>query len=225
MNNTLIVLTPGQSTNSDMVPLLLEHLPAERVVYSGLLDGLPLVQIVQQYSAVAGEYVIPVNLNDGSKRMLSAARIKRGLQQRIDMLEDAGYELILLLSSEKFSGLTARRATLLEPERIVPPLVEAIVEGHHVGIMLSQDGAKEQRVGKWKNLSHPPCFAVASPENSDENRLIDAALSLQEQGADVVVLDSMGYQRRHRDFLQKLLGIPVLLPNVLVARLAAELLL
>lgn len=225
MNNTLVTLTPGQSTNSDIVPLLLEHLPADRIVHSGLLDGLTPEQIEQQYGAVAAENVMSIHLNDGSKLLLSAACIERGLQQRIAQLERSGYEIILLLSSEKFSGLTTRHATLLEPDRIVPPLVEAIVEGHQVGIMLPQDGLKERLAGKWKNLSYPPCFAVASPEHPDEERLIDAALSLQEQGADVVVLDSIGYQQRHRDFLQKLLGIPVLLPNVLVARLAAELLL
>ncbi len=225
MNNTLVTLTPGQSTNSDIVPLLLEHLPADRIVHSGLLDGLTLAQIEQLYGAVAAENVMAIRLNDGSQLLLSAACIERGLQQRIDRLEESGYEIILLLSSEKFSGLTTRHATLLEPDRIVPPLVEAIVEGHQVGIMLPQDGLKDRLAGKWKNLSHPPCFAFASPEHSDEDLLIDAALSLQEQGADVVVLDSIGYQQRHRDFLQKLLGIPVLLPNVLVARLAAELLL
>lgn len=225
MKNTLVTLTHGQSANSDIVPLLLEHLPAERIVHSGLLDGLTLAQIDEQYGAVAAENVISVTLNDGSKLTLSSVCIERGLQQRIDQLERSGYEIILLLSSEKFSGLTTQHATLLEPDRIVPPLVEAIVEGHQVGIMLPQDGLKDRLVGKWKNLSHPPCYAVASPEHPDEEELIDAALSLQEQGADVVVLDSIGYQQRHRDFLQKLLGIPVLLPNVLVARLAAELLL
>ncbi|MEJ4042831.1 AroM family protein [Erwinia sp. SLM-02] len=224
MKNTLVTLTPGQSANSDIVPLLLEHLPAERIVHSGLLDGLSLPQIEQQYGPVAAENVIVVTLNNGSQLQLSAVCIERGLQQRIDQLEQSGYEIILLLSSEKFSALTTQHATLLEPDRIVPPLVEAIVEGHQVGILLPQDGMKE-RAGKWKNLSHPPCFAFASPEHQGEELLIDAALSLQEQGADVVVLDSIGYQQRHRDFLQKLLGIPVLLPNVLVARLAAELLL
>jgi len=38
-----------------------------------------------------------------------------------------------------------------------------------------------------------------------------------------VVLDCIGYHQQHRDFLQKMLGIPVLLSNVLVAKLAAEL--
>ena len=37
-------------------------------------------------------------------------------------------------------------------------------------------------------------------------------------------LDCLGYYQLHRDVLQKALDVPVLLANVLVSRLAAELL-
>jgi hypothetical protein len=52
----------------------------------------------------------------------------------------------------------------------------------------------------------------------------DAANSLKAQGAALVVLDCMGYHQQHRIGLQQRLGVPVLLSNQLVARLAAELL-
>jgi len=39
------------------------------------------------------------------------------------------------------------------------------------------------------------------------------------------MLDCLGYHQKHRDLLQKALNVPVLLSNVLVARLASELLL
>ena len=38
------------------------------------------------------------------------------------------------------------------------------------------------------------------------------------------MLDCLCYHQQHRDILQKALDIPVLLSNVLVSRLAAELL-
>ena len=41
---------------------------------------------------------------------------------------------------------------------------------------------------------------------------------------DVIMLDCLGFHQRHRDLLQKQLDVPVLLSNVLIARLAAELL-
>lgn len=225
MKRTLITLTPGQSSHCDFVPLLLEYLPAERIAHCGLLDGLTQSEIQQQYGAVDNENVLCVTLSDGSPLRLSAASIARDLQQRINKLEEEGVEIILLLNSEKIGGLSSRTSILLDPDRIVPPLVKAIVDNHQVGILLPKDDLAYRDAGKWKHLTHPPCYAVASPESSGQDLLIDAAISLQEQGADVVLLDSTGYQRRHRDFLQRLLGIPVLLPNMLVVKLAAELLL
>ena len=73
-------------------------------------------------------------------------------------------------------------------------------------------------------LSNLPYYALANPNIDTDQHLISAGSSLQEQGADVLVLDSLSYHQRHRDLLQKALDIPVLLSNVLVARLAAELL-
>lgn len=57
-----------------------------------------------------------------------------------------------------------------------------------------------------------------------DSDLLDAGRGLVEQGADVLVLDCLGYHQHHRDLLQKALDVPVLLSNVLVSRLAAELL-
>ena len=44
------------------------------------------------------------------------------------------------------------------------------------------------------------------------------------QISDVLMLDCLGFHQRHRDLLQKSLDVPVLLSNVLIARLASELL-
>jgi protein AroM len=57
-----------------------------------------------------------------------------------------------------------------------------------------------------------------------KEELIAAGRELIEQGADVLMLDCLGYHQHHRDILQKALDVPVLLSNVLVSRLAAELL-
>ena len=73
-------------------------------------------------------------------------------------------------------------------------------------------------------LPNSPYYALANPMRDTDQHLISAGSSLLEQGADVLVLDSLSYHQRHRDLLQKALDVPVLLSNVLVARLAAELL-
>ena len=62
------------------------------------------------------------------------------------------------------------------------------------------------------------------PSGNSEAALIEAGRELLERGADVLILDCLGFHQHHRDLLQKALDVPVLLSNVLMARLAAELL-
>ncbi|RWR00619.1 hypothetical protein ED28_17305 [[Pantoea] beijingensis] len=224
MKHTLVTLTIGATPRNDILPLLLEYMTEEQIAHAALLEGLTATEIERQYAAEHHEKVLISHLPDGSQVLLSVAKVEAGLQRKIVELEAEGVETILLLCSNELSTLHARRAVLLEPDRLIPPLVKSIVEGHQVGIVVPMIEQIKQQSIKWKSLSRTPCFAVANPYHEDNDGLIDAALSLQEQGADVVVLDSLGYQQRHSDLLQKLLGIPVLLSNMLLVKLAAELL-
>lgn len=224
MKNSLATLTLGHAARSDLHPLLLEHLPEEQIAHVGLLDGMTAEDIARDYRAVENEKVVMTRLDDGTHVVLSAEKVEVALQNQIRELERQGFETILMLCSGQYSNLFTERATLLEPYRILPPLVDAITDGHQVGIVVAREEYIAEQARKWKKLAQKPHFAVASPWHTNDDDLIDAALWLQEQGADVVVLDCLGYHQRHRDFLQKLLGIPVLLSNVLIAKLAAELL-
>ncbi|WP_312043593.1 AroM family protein [Erwinia sp.] len=219
----LATLTLGKAPRRDLLPLLLEHLPEENIVHYGLLDGLSAADIALRYGPVAGEKVTMTHTEDGSFVILSAAKVEVALQALINELEAQGFENILIICAGEYKNLKSTRAVLLEPYRMLPPLVNAITEGHQVGVMVARKEYLGEQAYKWQSLASRPCFAVANPWAKHDDELIDAALQLQEQGADVVVLDCLGYQQRHRDFLQKLLGIPVLLSNVLLAGLAAEL--
>ena len=223
MNQSLVTLTIGQSPRSDILPLLQDHLPAEKVAHAGLLDDLTLAEVEQFYAPAPGEKVLVSRMLTGEQVRLSGPKVEQGLQRKISALENQGYDTILLLCTGEFGTLKTESALLLEPDRIIPPLVSAIVQQHKVGIVVPVEEQIAEQANKWRNLNSAPCFAVASPYLSQQADLVEAGLSLQEQGADVVVLDCIGYHQKHRDFLQKMLGIPVLLSNVLVAKLAAEL--
>nr|CBX79773.1 Protein aroM [Erwinia amylovora ATCC BAA-2158] len=225
VNPTLVTLTIGQSPRSDILPLLLQYLPAEKIAHAGLLDGLNRQQIAHQFGAHDGDKVLVSRLSDGSQVLLASDKVENGLRKRILQLEDRGFETILLLCTGEFGRLYTNRALLLEPDRMIPPLIAAMVGEHDVGIVVPVAGQIQQQAGKWKNLPRPPCFAVASPYLSSDEALLDAGRSLQDRGADVVVLDCFGYHCQHRDMLSRQLAIPILLSGEIVARLAAELLL
>lgn len=223
MKEILVTLSLSAETASELHPLLLEHLPASQIRHIGLFAGMSLSAIEQQFAAAPGDPVLSVQLDEGCYFNLCRSRLTQRIQAKIHQLEAEGAETILLLCHSEALTLHASAATVLEPDRLVPPLVETIVAGHQVGIVLSHPGRLSQQQYKWRNLSTPPCFAVASPWQSGDEALTDAALLLQDQGADVVLLDCFGYHAQHRDFIQKLLGIPVVLSNALLVQLAAEL--
>ena len=223
MKQTLATLTLGQAPRRDLQPLLLEHLSENSIAHFGLLDGLSAAEIEQRYAPQPGEKVTMTHMEDGSYVVLSAARVEVALQALIDKLEAQGFETFLLLCSGEYKNLEAGNSVLLEPYRILPPLVNAIASGHQVGIMVAREEYLDEQACKWKSLVQKPFYVVANPWQPIDHELTEAALQLQEQGADIVVLDCLGFTQRHRDFLQKLLGIPVLLSNTLIAKLAAEL--
>ncbi|AXF78618.1 AroM family protein [Erwinia tracheiphila] len=224
MRQTLATITLDTAPQGDLHPLLLEHIPETQIAHFGLLNGLSAAEIKQRYAPVAGEKVTMTHTEGGSFIALSAARVSEALQVIIKQLEGKGFSTILVLCAGEYKNLVADSAVLLEPYSILPPLVNAIANGYQVGVIVARAEYINEQTYKWRSLQWTPHFAVASPWEMGNDRLIEAALTLQDRGADILLLDCLGYYQRHRDFLEKLLGIPVLLSNTLIARLAAELL-
>ncbi|MGO0765726.1 AroM family protein, partial [Citrobacter freundii] len=84
------------------------------------------------------------------------------------------FDVILLMSTASITRLTARNSILLEPIRIIPPLVASIVEGHQVGVIVPVAELLKAQTQKWQVLQTPPVYAVANPVEGSEQQLIDA---------------------------------------------------
>ncbi|MCP5699721.1 AroM family protein, partial [Klebsiella pneumoniae] len=86
---------------------------------------------------------------------------ERALQGVIEVLDNQDYDVILLMSSAPVKGLSARNAILLEPMRIIPPLVASIVDGHQVGVIVPVEELLDNQTVKWAALEHTPLYALA----------------------------------------------------------------
>ena len=177
-----------------------------------------------EYAVSPGDDLLLTLLSDHRLAHVSRQKVERDLQSIVEVLDNQGFDVILLMSTASIARLTAHNSILLEPLRIIPPLVASIVDGHQVGVIVPVTELLEAQVSKWQVLQTPPVYAVANPLDGSAQQLIDAGKDLIEQGADVIMLDCLGFNQRHRDLLQKSLDVPVLLSNVLIARLASELL-
>lgn len=224
MKATLAILTIGVVPVSEVLPLLTEHVSEQQITHLSLLAGISREEVMEDYAIGTGEDPLPTMLSDGDLAHVSHQKVERALQGIIEVLDNQGYDVILLMSTAPISGLVARNSILLEPMRIIPPLVASIVDNHQVGVIVPIQELLDNQANKWKVLQKMPLFALANPFWDSETKLIAAGRELLDQGADVLMLDCLGFHQRHRDLLQKALDVPVLLSNVLVTRLASELL-
>ena len=88
-----------------------------------------------------------------------------------------------------------------------------------------QSAAVPQTLGRWRGYGFDPAVAVLSPYEEDDGRALGLAVEGLGGGeAGVVVLDCMGYRRKVKAEVRARLGVPVLQANLLLARVAAELL-
>ena len=224
MKATLAILTIGVVPVSEVLPLLTEHVSEQQIAHLSLLGKMSREEVMEDYAVDEGEDPLATLLSDGKLAHVSRQKIERALQGVIEVLDNQGYDVILLMSTAPITGLVARNANLLEPMRIIPPLVASIVDGHQVGVIVPIEELMDNQEAKWQVLEKVPLYALANPFWDSEAALIAAGRELMERGADVLILDCLGFHQHHRDLLQKALDIPVLLSNVLMARLASELL-
>lgn len=224
MSSTMAILTVGVVPVQTILPLLIEHISEQQITHFSLLGKMDPQDVLTDYNVDPGETPLPTRLCDGSIAMVSREKVERDLQSVIEVMDNQGYDVILLMSTADIRGLNARNAILIEPQRIIPPLVASIVDGHQVGVIVPIPELMEPQQRKWSVLEKTPFYTLAHPYEATEYQLVSAGKELIEQGADVLMLDCLGFHQWHRDLLQKSLDVPVLLSNVLVARLASELL-
>ncbi|ENP4291967.1 TPA: AroM family protein [Salmonella enterica] len=224
MSASLAILTIGVVPMSEVLPLLTEYIDEQHITHHSLLGKMSREDVMADYAVEPGDDPLLTLLNDNQIAHVSRQKVERDLQSVVEVLDNQGYDVIILMSTAAIKSMAARNSILLEPLRIIPPLVASIVDGHQVGVIVPVAELLAAQEKKWQVLQMPPVYSLANPAHGSEQQLIDAGQALLDQGADVIMLDCLGFHQRHRDILQQALDVPVLLSNVLIARLASELL-
>ena len=153
---------------------------------------------------------------------LSAQKVHCALQAGLDALEADGCDIVLLLCTGAFGGLRLKRGFLLEPDRIIPPAVAGLASNRRLGIIVPIEAQIASESGKWKALECPPIFAAASPYTATPEAIAAAGLSLARNGAEMLLLDCIGFIEAHREELAHACGLPVVLSNALMAKIVGE---
>lgn len=215
-------LTIGQAPRADITPILDTVLAPElQRLHAGVLDGLSREQITRDFAPEPGDALLITKLLDGTSVVIDRNRTERAAQAKLAMLEDAGCSTILMLCTGHFESLRTKRARLIEPDRILPPTVAALVQDAQLGIIVPLAEQIASEAGKWAPLARAPLYAAASPYGSDGPSISDAAEALAERGAQILLMDCMGFVERHRQEAATA-GLPVILSNALIAKIVSE---
>ena len=162
MSATMAILTIGVVPVSEVLPLLTEHIREDQITHISLLGKMNRADVMEEYAPEPGEERLLVLLNDNQFVEVSRPKVELSLQAVIEVLDNQSYDVILLLNTFKLRNMVARNAMLLEPQRIIPPLVASIVEGHQVGVLVPVEGILNAQQEKWQMLPTSPYYALAN---------------------------------------------------------------
>jgi protein AroM len=215
------IVTIGQSPRVDVVPEMADIIGAgAEIVERGALDGLAADEIAALAPAGDDEILV-TRLADGSPVFLGKPRVTPLVQRRVEELEAGGVRLTVLLCTGKFKGLTARHV-LVQPDRVLLGVLNGVAFHGRLGVITPSPRHVEQTTARWRSYGFDPVVVATSPYHDGESTAgaIDA---FRAGGVGFVLLDCMGFRREAREELERALGVPVVVANLLVARVVAEL--
>ena len=218
------LITVGQAPRNDVVPDMAQILGADiDILEAGALDGLSREQIAK-LAPEGDDEILVTRLADASSVFVGKSHVIPLVEARIATLEDRGTALNVVLCTGAFPRLRARKP-LLEPQQLLLGLLRAMTFPGRLGVLTPSERHVPQTGERWRKSGFDPVVAALSPYEEDDPRAVRAASeALRAGGAGIVVMDCIGFRRKTRDEVAHLTGAPTLVANLLVARVAAELL-
>lgn len=223
MNQSVGMITVGQSPRDDIVPNMSKVLGENiEVIEKGALDGLSTEEI-QSLAPKGGDSPLCTRLSSGQQVILGKERVISLVQKKIDELNEASADLIVLLCTGHFPRFKSR-CLVLEAEKIVDRCVDALVDDRHtLGVVVPLPEQMKQAKEKLSGIT-PKLHVVSASPYGPQEEIRQAAEILCAKRVDLVVLHCMGFSANHRTVMRDITQRPVLVANAIVARTAAELL-
>ena len=213
------MVTIGQAPRDDVVPEMAELIgPGAEILEGGALDGLSRAEI-ERLAPEGDHEVLVTRLSDASAVFVAKEKITPLVQRRIDELEAAGAAMTVVLCTGAFKGLSSARA-LVTPEKVLVGVLRGVAFPGRLGVICPSTRHVPQTEARWRGHGWDPVVVPLSPYEHGPDP--GAADRFRREGVGCVLLDCMGFRRRARRELQDALGVPLIVANLLVARVVGE---
>lgn len=218
------MISIGQSPRPDIMSIFEQCWGDQAdIIETGALDGLGHHE-VKRMAPNQGDDVLVVKMADGSQHIVGRRHLLPRIQACADALLSHDVAATILLCTGDFRPFRYPVPFII-PQKIVDSTVAALANaGQVVGVMIPTGEQQRQMRRNLACNGIVPVFASASP-HSGEDDIREAAQQLKRYDINFIVMHCFGYTRRMRDIVQEVTGKPILLSNMLVARVSGELLL
>ena len=231
MNKRVGFITIGQSPRSDLLPEI-QHILGPNItsLETGVLDDLKNEEIKALAPAAENTLsskddfseaptILVSRLRNGDWVSMEEEKILSIIQQKIEILEAQGVDLITLLCTGEFPHTFAASVPLLYPQRLLYAIVPQL--GSCIGVVSPESVQVARSEQRWLQAAEKVIVSSTNPYKGAPE-LDKAAEKFLQYGADLCVLDCMGYTAEMKHRLETLTGLPVILPRTLVARVICE---
>lgn len=231
-------ITIGQSPREDLTPDLHRILsPNIELCEFGALDGLKadkLKKLIQQQISPVSvtpsspcQRLLVSRLRDGSEITFPEEIIIPLVQDCISKAELSGCEATLLLCTGEFPEFEHQRPLLI-PRRLIYNILPPLVGKQKLGILLPNSEQKRDYIEHFDLFCHglhrdQLSIYTASPYQSEDGVILQAKKMSDDAEPSLIYLDCFGYTIHMKKIIEKITGIPVLLPRTMMARILNEL--
>ena len=216
------MVTIGQSPRVDIVPQMMEILGLDlEIMEAGALDGLSFEE-VKEFSPRKGDLGLCSRMADGAGVVIAKKFILSRVQNCINLLEEKGAEIIVLLGTEKFPKFSSKRL-VIEPHKILDCCIRVFQRKQEkIGLIIPHPSQLDQSKKKYSRMKNQVVIQVASPY-ALKDEISPAAEELKKAAPHMIVMHGMGYTQAMKRRVTAVTGKPVILPCSLVARIMKEL--
>lgn len=210
--------TIGQSPRDDVAQSMFGGVNHPALVQAGALDNLSDAEILALYPA-RGEHPLVTRLIDGTEVVIAKERVTPLMNNVLRVLTNRGATIVCVLCTGEFRGLTSD-ARIVYPERVLTGVVDAILPSGLLGVVMPHKGQRGSMLGKWRRSQRPVELSVVSPYDG-LGSFECAAADLASAGAELIVLDCMGYSAMMQAEAQAAVAVPVMVANCVVGAILA----
>jgi protein AroM len=215
-------ITIGQAPRVDVMPDMEPILQDIDVLQRGALDGMTKEEL-RAIVPGEGDYVLVTRLCDGSSVQIAEKHILPRIQNHINhLVADEGVEGILMLCTGEFPHFECP-VPLLYPQVLLQYFTMAVLGQRTLGVMTPAAEQIPQSLKRWhENGAEKVLVNTASPYDSFD-LVVEKAVELKAAGAQLLVMDCIGYTQAMKEAIRSKTQLPVILGRTVAAHAVAEL--